>query len=98
MVIRYLRSRILLAMVVGLVAVSWAISVGAAEEVQVPSKSSRALANTSSKSSHPSGGTTSVQSLEAKLNEILEKQQQIMARLDEVMSELQIVKVRATVR
>ena len=61
----------------------------------VPSTSSRA---THSATGRSSGGTISLQALEAKLNEILDKQQQILTRLDEVMAELQVVKVRATIR
>ena len=36
--------------------------------------------------------------VEAKLNEILAHQEQILQRLDQVMEELRIVKIRATVR
>lgn len=36
--------------------------------------------------------------LEQKLNEILQHQAQILQRLDQVMEELRIVKIRATVR
>ena len=36
--------------------------------------------------------------LEQKLDQLLENQQKILKRLDDVMAELQIVKVRATVR
>ena len=36
--------------------------------------------------------------LEQRLNEILDHQQQILKRLDDVMEELRIVKIRATVR
>ena len=36
--------------------------------------------------------------VEAKLNDILARQEQILQRLDQVMEELKIVKIRATVR
>lgn len=36
--------------------------------------------------------------VEAKLNDILARQEQILQRLDQVMEELRIVKIRATVR
>ena len=57
--------------------------------------------STSSRSSHPSrvgdpGGESTA--IEAKLNKILDNQQRILARLDEVMEELGVIKVRATVR
>ena len=51
-------------------------------------------------SSRPSRTSTSSQeaNVEAKLNEILQNQQKILTRLDEVMEELKIVKIRATLR
>ena len=83
--------------VLGLLAVGGPLQAGEADAPTAPSRSSRA--SSSGSGGHAAGGgATSVQGLEAKLNEILDKQQQILTRLDEVMSELQIVKVRATVR
>ena len=49
-------------------------------------------------SSRSSGGPVTMKTLEARLNDILSKQQTILDRLEEVKAELQIVKVRATVR
>ena len=91
--------RVGVGVVLGLVAIGGPLQVGAADDAPaVPSRSSRASSSAPSGGHAAAGGATSVQGLEAKLNEILEKQQQILTRLDEVMSELQIVKIRATVR
>ena len=49
-------------------------------------------------SGRSSGGPVTMKTLEARLNDILSKQQTILDRLEEVKAELQIVKVRATVR
>ncbi|MBI4342161.1 MAG: hypothetical protein HY599_02200 [Candidatus Omnitrophica bacterium] len=63
-----------------------------------PTTSSRASHPPAASSSRIAGGGVTPKMLEAKLNEILENQQKILKRLDEVMAELQIVKIRATVR
>lgn len=63
----------------------------------VPTSSSRKPA-TSSASSRAPVAPVSLKSLENKMDEILNRQSQILKRLDEVMAELQIVKVRATIR
>ena len=54
-------------------------------------------------SSRPRGSATTEtgkldSKLEAKLNQILENQQKIFQRFDEVMEELRIVKIRATLK
>ena len=49
------------------------------------------------RASHPSSGSDTAQ-LEQKLNDILEHQTQILQRLDQVMEELRVVKIRATIR
>ena len=74
-----------------------------AEEEAIPSRSSRSAqpapshtidAGRSTRTSE-TGATARV---EAKLDQILSNQDRILARLDEVMEELKIVKIRATVR
>ena len=63
----------------------------------VPTSSSRKAAAPSASSRAPAV-PVSLKSLEDKMDEILNRQSQILKRLDEVMAELQIVKVRATIR
>ena len=53
--------------------------------------------STSRRASRASGGSDD-QKVEGKLNEIVENQQKILKRLDEIMEELKIVKIRATLR
>ena len=62
-----------------------------------------ALAERSSKTAKAAAGKTDETEkldpqVEAKLNDILAHQEQILQRLDQVMEELRIVKIRATVR
>ena len=66
-------------------------------EDDAPTSSSRKAANPSASSRAPAA-PVSLKSLEDKMDEILNRQSQILKRLDEVMAELQIVKVRATIR
>ena len=81
---------------VGLVMVSAGLTVAlrAEEALNTSSRSSRS----SSASSRASTGGSGAKVLEGKLNEVLDNQQKILKRLDEVMAELQIVKIRATMR
>ena len=73
-----------------------------AEEEAVPSRSSRAAepaashaaAGRSTRAPEASGAAK----IDAKLDQILANQERILSRLDEVMEELKIVKIRATVR
>lgn len=54
-----------------------------------------------SRSTRPSGSSGSGKAgsgVEAKVDEILSNQRRILSRLDEVMEELKIVKIRATMR
>ena len=62
-----------------------------AAEPKSGSRSSRASEN------EETAGKTNAK-VAAKLDEILENQQQILKRLDQVMEELKIVKIRATMR
>ena len=62
-----------------------------------------AIAEGSSKTAKAAAGKTDETGkldpqVEAKLNDILAHQEQILQRLDQVMEELKIVKIRATVR
>lgn len=59
------------------------------------SRSSRTAAG---KSAQATEQTIDEKLLNEKLDQILENQEQILKRIDDVMAELQIVKVRATVR
>ena len=76
-----------------------AVTLRAEEAPTASSRASRPSAESSAtSSSRPSALGSSAKELEAKLNDILENQQKVLKRLDEVMAELQIVKIRATVR
>ena len=56
-------------------------------------------ASHSTRSSHASNSTkSSSSSVEAKLDQILKNQEKIFQRFDEVMEELKIVKIRATLK
>jgi hypothetical protein len=74
----------------------------AAEEEAIPSRSSRTQpvvrTGTDAGRSTRSSETGGAAKIEAKLDQILGNQERILARLDEVMEELKIVKIRATVR
>ena len=59
--------------------------------------STQAARTTRSRSASGTDGTGEA-AVEAKLDQILESQQQILKRLDEIMEELRIVKIRATMR
>ena len=74
-----------------------AVALRAEDAPTTSSRSSRPPSRTPSPPRSSSGGS-GVKGLEEKLNEVLDKQQKILERLDEVMAELQIVKIRATVR
>ena len=75
-----------------------------AEEEAVPTHSSRsahpAAASQSSDTdrSTRTSETGGAARIEAKIDQLLANQERILARLDDVMKELQIVKIRATVR
>ena len=80
----------------------------AADETQVPDRSSRAAgsgtraasrtqAADASRSSR-SSDTSREARIEAKLDQILANQDQMMAKLDQILEEVKIVKIRATVR
>ena len=64
---------------------------------QVPTSSTRKASEPPAASSRSTAGPVSLKSLDAKLDQIAEQQERILKRLDEVMAELQIVKVRATI-
>ena len=82
----------------------WAmVGITRAEEEVAPTRSSRSggsastrAADTGRSSRAPETGATA--RVEAKLDQVLANQEQIMARLDQVLEELKIVKIRATVR
>ena len=69
----------------------------AAEEPEPSDRSSRPrrAANASSKSPASRAATSS---LDAKLEQVIQHDQQILAKFDAIMAELQIVKIRATRR
>ena len=84
-----------------------ALNVRAAEEEEVPTRSTRPASTraTTSRSADTSRSTRAASSdsgrearIEAKLDQVLTNQDQILAKLDEVMEEVKIVKIRATVR
>jgi hypothetical protein len=79
------------------VAVGLALALGIGAWINTSTLAKEEGTGSSSRSSRASkasdGGKT-----EEKLNEILENQQKILKRLDEVMEELKIVKIRASVR
>ena len=82
------------------------INAKAAEEEEVPTRSTRSTTHaTASRSADTSRSSRAASSdsgrearIEAKLDQILANQEQILAKLDAVMEELKIVKIRATVR
>ena len=86
------------AIVAGLLLAAAGVARALAEEAAptTSSRTSHAAAAPASRST--SAGAVTPKMLEAKLDEILDNQQKILKRLDEVMAELQIVKIRATVR
>ena len=69
----------------------WASAGARAADEESPSKSTRS--SRASKSAE-----LSRDAIEQKLDEILSNQQKILQRLDEVMEELKIVKIRATLK
>ena len=64
-------------------------------QAEEASHSARAKSTPSSPSKAASGKEEQIL---AKLNEVLEKQEHILKRFDEVMAELQIIKIRATIK
>ena len=74
-----------------------------AEEEAVPTRSSRATQPAGGRSSETARSTRTSETggaarIEAKIDQVLANQERILARLDEVMEELKVVKIRATVR
>ena len=69
-----------------------------AEEEQAASPETSAARNDRSTRAGAGGGASSSKSAgtSAKLDQIIEHQEQILAKLDDVLKELQIVKIRAT--
>ena len=67
---------------------------GFAQDEETAARSTRPRSAT--RSSQQGGGADA--KLDAKLDEILANQQRILARLDEVMEELKIIKIRATLK
>ena len=89
---RYLLLPMALALACGLVA--WSDGALLANDaVEGTGRSTR-----SSRTTQKDGGKVSESKIEEKLNQILENQQKILARFDQVMEELRIVKIRATLR
>jgi hypothetical protein len=78
------------------------VSVGVLSHADVPAEGqSRATPRgsaTSAGSAEAKADEVDAKKLEAKLDQILQSQERIFQRLDEVMEELRIVKVRATLR
>lgn len=75
----------------------------AAEEETAPTHSTRAGRTTTPQMADTNRSTRTSDTgraarVEAKLDQVLANQERILARLDEVMEELKIVKIRATVR
>ena len=67
--------------------------------VTTATPSTRTRSSTPARASRPTTATaTENAKLEQKLNDILQHQQDILTRLDQVMEELRIVKIRATIR
>ena len=74
-----------------------------AEEEAVPTRSNRSSHPAASQGSDTNRSTRTSETggaarIEAKIDQVLANQERILARLDDVMKELQIVKIRATVR
>ena len=69
---------------------TWCIAATGAEETP------RSSPKTSTSRTQPSTGGDA--KLQAKLDKILETQERILKRLDEVMEELRIVKIRASIK
>ena len=70
----------------------------AEEEQAAAPQAPAASSNRSTRAAHAGGGASSSKSTgtSAKLDKIIEHQEQILAKLDDVLKELQIVKIRAT--
>ena len=83
---------ILIGLAAMVVSLSWRVMSPGAQE---PSHSTRAKSTASSPSKAASGKEEQIL---AKLNEVLEQQEHILKRFDEVMAELQIIKIRATIK
>ena len=80
-----------------------AVRAGEGDDVATQSATTTARRNRSPRASAGKPEQTAEQkidqkALEKKLDQILENQQKILKRFDEVMAELQIVKTRATIR
>ena len=67
-----------------------------AEQPAPATHSTRAARGTGGTTSSSRGSTGSAAKLAEKLDRVIEEQEKILARLDDVMKELQIVKIRAT--
>ena len=76
----------------------WLYAAGLAVSVVVWVGVNTVASEQSGRSSRPPEDEDLAARVNTKLEEVLETQQQILKRLDEVMEELKIIKIRATLR